>query len=282
MDVRKEVEVPAKGGKTKVIKRPCDIILPFRTQKTAIDSNIIEHRPFYIFGLDYDVKTGKFSADTEKDKARKSHEAFVRHETEFFDGLDSEICLAYRRFLEKWIPAEQTENPALMQLGKDYKGAYFGFALGLERGNLEEDEQFCKRYAECLSSQTGNNRNEADNAVCAILGERLPIARIHDKISGFPGGQSSGCVLVGMKESAFESYGKTQSYNSNISEDAMKLYTGALNRLLSDRTHYKVLGDMTVLYFAMKTDDSEECAWFSEMFQTAAIRLLRRSMSWMH
>lgn len=269
VDVRKEIEVPAKGGKIKKVPRPQAIILPFRTQKTAIDSNIIEHRPFYIFGLDYESKAGCFTSDSTK--ARKSHEAFVQHETEFFDGLDSEICLAYRRFLEKWIPAEMKAHPALLNIGKEYKGAYFGFALGLERGNLEEDIQFCKRYSEYLQRQAAEKEERgAEQSVCAILGQQLPVARIHDKISGFPGGQSSGCVLVGMKESAYESYSKTQSYNSNISEEAMKLYTGALNRLLSDRTHYKILGDMTVLYFAMKTNDSKECAWFSELFSDSS------------
>ena len=60
---------------------------------------------------------------TEKDKARKSHAAFVKHEMEYFDGLDSEICLAYRRFLEKWVPEEMTDHPALKKLPSDLEEA---------------------------------------------------------------------------------------------------------------------------------------------------------------
>lgn len=265
VDVREQIEIPEKGGKMKMVLRPRTAILPVRTQKPAIDSNIIEHRPFYIFGVDYDSKTGGFTAETEKDKARKSHAAFVKHEMEYFDGLDSEICLAYRRFLEKWVPEEMTDHPALKKLGKEYKSAYFGFALGIGQANLEDDPQFRARYA-----QTVNTVSETDTkqitAVCGILGEEAPVARIHDKISGFPGGQSSGCVMVGMKESAFESYGKTQSYNSNISEKAMKLYTGALNSLLANRRHYKKIGELVILYFAIRSDDSAECDWFSSFF----------------
>lgn len=77
---------------------------------------------------------------------------------------------------------------------------------------------------------------------------------------------SSGCVLVGMKESAFESYGKKQSYNSNVSEKAMKMYTSAFNSLLADRSHYKTFDDMTIVYFAMKKNDVEECDMFAGMF----------------
>lgn len=77
---------------------------------------------------------------------------------------------------------------------------------------------------------------------------------------------SSGCVLVGMKESAFESYGKKQSYNSNVSEKAMKMYTSAFNSLLADRSHYKTFDDMTIVYFAMKKNDVEECNMFAGMF----------------
>lgn len=69
-----------------------------------------------------------------------------------------------------------------------------------------------------------------------------------------------------MKEKAFESYGKKQSYNSNVSEKAMKMYTSAFNSLLADRSHYKTFDDMTIVYFAMKKNDAEECNMFAGMF----------------
>lgn len=266
VDVREPVEVPAKGGKTKTVMKPQTILLPFRTQKTAIDSNTIEHRPLYIFGLEYDTENG-FTADSSK--AQKSHAAFVKHELAFFEGLESEICIAYRRFLEKWKPMEMTEHPALLHLGKEYKSAYFGFSLGVGSENLEEDPQFCARYHTMLSAEEQADSEHVE-AMCGIFGEALPLARIHDKISGFPGGQSSGCVLVGMKESAFESYGKSQSYNSNVSEKAMKMYTKTLNALISDRRHYKKLGDLVLLYFAISSDDSSECGFFSDLISDGA------------
>lgn len=256
-DIREEQEITSKSGKKSVRLVPAKAILPERTQKTCIDSNLIEHRPLYIFGLDYD-KEG-FTPEVKSDKARKSHKAFAEHELEFFDDLDSEVCNAYRNFIANWKPEEETENTELLKLGKDYKGAYFRFALTGGRGHLEEDGQFREKYARLIEEKESRTDTEDKTLpVCGILGERAAAARIHDKIK-FPGGNAVGCVLVGMKESAFESYGKTQSYNSNISEPAMKKYTAMLNKLLSDRCHRVMIDDLVIVFFAMKEDDTNEC-----------------------
>ena len=268
VDVRREEKTYDKKGKEKIRLVPIKVVLPTRTQKSSICSNFIEHRPYYIFGLSYD-KDG-FSAESENNRARKSHKAFVEHELKIFNGLNSEICTAYRRFIQKWKPEEETHNEALLKLGKEYKNAYFCFGLAGARGNLEEDEQFVEKYNNYILKQ--NNKADADDeselAVCGILGEKLPIARVHNKIK-FPGGNPTGCVLVGMKKAAYESYGKTQSYNSNISEKAMKKYTSALNTLLEDKRHRVMFDELVVLFFAMKKDDSKECEAFSFMYSSS-------------
>lgn len=261
VDIREEVTYTDKKGKEKTEKKPVEIVLPIRTQKTSIDSNIIEHRSLYIFGLNYEK--GSFTTDDKTNKAKKSHEAFVKFNDEFFDGLESEICKAYRLFLKNWIPAEETENAALKQFAKEYKGSYFAFGLNGFKANLEEDEDFVRRYNEYYSSQK-SEPSDNDKAICGILGERLVPARIHGKIK-FPGGNSSGCVLVGMNEDAFESYGKSQSFNSNISEAAMKKYTVALNSLLADKNHRIIMDELVTVFFAIKNDDSNEAALFSMM-----------------
>lgn len=264
-DIRDKQTIPMKNGKEKEKLVPRKAVLPERTQKTCIDSNTIEHRPLYIFGLEFDK--GSFAVS---DKAGKSHIAFVKHELEFFKDLDSEICLAYRRFLEKWNPGSEAENPILLGLGKEYKGSYFRFALSGGKGFLDEDEQFREKYNRTFSEKKNSDQvDEADLQTCGILGEKLPVARIHDKIK-FPGGNTVGCVLVGMKESAYESYGKTQSYNSNISEQAMKKYTATLNRLLADKTHRVIIDDMVILFFAMKADDSAECGLICDWFMPSS------------
>ena len=85
----------------------------------------------------------------------------------------------------------------------------------------------------------------------------MPIARIHSKIRGVYGGLSTGSVLVGFNNDSESSYGKDQSYNSNISEVMMKKYTEALNYLLEKREHRVVLDNITIVFWAM--DEEKNC-----------------------
>lgn len=264
IDKRIEESVPQKNGKVKVVKKPIVVPLPKRTQKTGIDANIIEHRPLYIFGLNYDAKIG-LTPDDKTGKARKSHEAFIKKNLEFFDGIDSEIARAYVNFIKNWVPENETENEQLKKLGKEYQGSYYIFALdGRPECKLHKDKAVLAKYEE-LMAKTAAETAESDDGImmCPIEGERLRAARIHDKIKGIKGGNSVGAVLVNFNSSAFESYGKSQSMNSGISEKAMKKYTSSLNKLLADPMHHIYSDDMTVVFFAMKHDDKAECDLFN-------------------
>ncbi len=258
LDIRTPYKAHDKKGREKTAYKPKDVLLPKRSQKSGIESNYVEHRALYIFGLNYDKKSGKFTPEDKTDKANKSHSAFVKHELEFMNGLDSPACNAYRSFIESWVPENETENTQLMKLGKNIENAYFAFSLGVGKPYLQQDAQLMEKYNAILSAETKRQSESANTAVCGILGQRLPIARLHDKVT-FPFGQPSGSQLVSMNDTAFESYGKTQSYNSNVSELAMKKYTSALKYLLSDPAHHFIIGKMTVIFFAMKENDTSEC-----------------------
>ncbi len=264
IDKRIEESVPQKNGKVKIVKKPIVVPLPKRTQKTGIDANIIEHRPLYIFGLNYDAKIG-LTPDDKTDKARKSHEAFVKKNLDFFDGIDSEIARAYVNFIKNWVPENETENEQLKKLGKEYQGSYYIFALdGSPECKLHKDKAVLAKYEEIMAKAAAETAESDDGIMmCPIEGERLRAARIHDKIKGIKGGNSVGAVLVNFNSSAFESYGKSQSMNSGISEKAMKKYTSSLNKLLADPMHHIYSDDMTVVFFAMKHDDKAECDLFN-------------------
>lgn len=270
IDKRIEESVPQKNGKVKIVKKPIVVSLPKRTQKTGIDANIIEHRPLYIFGLNYDAKIG-LTPDDKTGKARKSHEAFVKKNLEFFDGIDSEITRAYVNFIKNWVPENETENEQLKKLGKEYQGSYYIFALdGSPECKLHKDKAVLAKY-EKLMAKAAAETAESDDGImmCPIEGERLRAARIHDKIKGIKGGNSVGAVLVNFNSSAFESYGKSQSMNSGISEKAMKKYTSSLNKLLADPMHHIYSDDMTVVFFAMKHDDKAECDLFNDYLNSS-------------
>ena len=255
-DYRRKSLYKAKGNKEKERYDPRISILPKRTEKPGIDSNLIEHRPLYIFGLNFDKNT--FSPNDKTDKAKKSHEAFVTKNLEFIEGLDSPIINAYRNFIKSWIPENEAENPYLLNLGKEYSSSSFAFCLAEDPTVVLHEDNLIKERAKRLAESVVTEINYSSQ--CAVTGENLPIARIHNKIKGVPGGLATGTVLVGIKAKAGCSYCNEMSYNSNISELAMKKYTFALNALLSDKKHKTVIDDVTVIYWAAGGAKNERCS----------------------
>ena len=258
-DVTIEKKEQNKKGKEKTTYEPRKILLPKRTQKSTIDLNIIEHRPLYIFGLNYDK--GTLTTEDRTNKAKKSHEIFKNGNLEFFKDLSSPISKAFYNFLESWQPENETENPLLLNLGQDISSnKYFCFALdGHPEITLHEEKEVIEKFRRLFEE-----KNLADSelmAVDSISGEVQPIADIHEKIKGVAGGQSSGNVLVSFKEPAFESYGKEKSFNSSVSINSMKKYTYSLNKLLSDQTHKIIVDETTVVFFAISKKDELECEW---------------------
>lgn len=249
----------AVGKKTKTVKIPRKEIFPKRTQTPGIESNIIEQRPLYIFGLNYAKVDGEYKLTTEDktDKAKKSHKSFVETTLEFLDGLDSPLINAYRLFVSNWNPEEETENEYLLALEKkccDNTGYMFCLNGDINHP-IHKDPIIKKKWEEVYA------RRQADSSLptaqCAVSGEIEPISDLHNKIKGLAGGQASGTLLVSYKPSSFCSYNNEQSINSNISVNSMRKYTEALNCLLSGRKHKTLINNMTVVYWALESDNNE-------------------------
>lgn len=251
-----EIQIVSSGKKTKEKKVPKEMIMPQRTEKTCVDANIAEHRPLYIFGLNLDKD--RLSPDDRTDKARKSHTAFVQKNLEFMEDIHSPIVEAYKNYLTSWKPEYEMENKWLLGLGKDYQKANFAFCLS---GNpdclLHEDPELKAKWdREYIDNNEENDKRKT--AQCAVIGKEEPIARIHNKIKGVNGGLATGSVLIGFNNDSENSYGNEQSYNSNISEKAMKKYTEALNYLLSSNKHKAMLDEITIVFWAMSSRDVHE------------------------
>lgn len=255
-------EVKMKNGKIKEIWHPKEVIMPERTEKPGIDSNVIEHRPVYLFGL---VQSGDILSPTDKTgKAEKSHNAFVTANLEFLEGLDSPVINAYRNFILNWKPEEETENIYLKELGKNYSKSNFVFCLsGYPEKLLHEDSCIKEKWNHLKTKSTEENPYIAQ---CAVSGEVRPVARIHNKIKGIYGGLAVGSVLISYKNSSENSYCNESSYNSNISELAMKKYTEALNYLLNSSVHKVLLEDITILFWAMDEKENYEDAFNAMLF----------------
>ncbi len=249
------VQVPS-GKKMKKKEVPKDLRMPKRTEKSGIEANIAEHRSLYIFGLNLDKDI--LTPDDRTNKAQKSHQAFVEANLGFIEGLHTPLIDAFRSFLLNWKPEDETENPWLLGLGKDYGKSGYAFCLsGHPECLLHEEKEFKEKWEQWYQDKKAKEK-DSHIAQDAISGEQTSIARIHNKIKGVYGGLATGSVLVGFNNPSENSYGNEQSYNSNISETAMNKYTEALNYLLSSDRHKVLLDDMTVVFWAMDTGEACE------------------------
>ena len=272
MDLQISEQIPAANGKIRERLVPRNELMPQRTEKPGIDANIIEHRPLYLFGLNYDKEQSIFCTEDKTGKAQKSHQAFVQANLAFLEGLDSPVVNAFRAFIENWRPEEECSNPHLLALGKAYGSYGYAFCLsGFPHLLLHNDaavrDKWSKQYASDKAATQG-----AVVGQCAVSGQREPVARIHGKIKGVSGGMAIGAVLIGFNNPSENSYGNEQAYNSNISEAVMKKYVEALNYLLNGDTKHRAqkatLDDLTVAYWVMSPrrvyNDMAELLMFGE------------------
>ena len=148
----------------------------------------------------------------------------------------------------------------MLSLGKAYKNSSFIFSLSGRPDLLLHDDPLIKqKWEEHFAEKSAETISEVISQ-CAITGNREPIARIHNKIKGVYGGLATGASFVCLDNPSECSYGNKQSYNSNVSETAMKKYTEALNYLLNSKRHKNLIDDITVVFWATGGEKSEDCS----------------------
>lgn len=223
------------------------MLLPRAIRKSSIFAYVADHRPEYLFGLE--VKAGKFVLPKKLDK----NSAFKKTTIEFFEDIDSPVAQAFYNFAKNWNPEEELENEQLLSIANGYSQSKFIFALSNRPDLLLHEDEKVKEKWKKFVLELDQNKEDVFGQ-CAVLGENLPIARVHDKIKK-AGWKSTGCSLVCINNPSEESYGKSQSFNSNVSEKAMKEYVEALNFLLSDPKHNKSIDELTIVHFALTSEE---------------------------
>ena len=192
----------------------------------------------YLLGRQPDDKPDGFG--------RKRFEAFRERHIELESAINSVEFSAVCRFLENWSPERISAFPNLVELGTG-----FGiFQIQGEKKAIHELSAIKKWWVLTMAGEV-----PSDPAQCLLTGALAPIARLHPKIKGVVGAQAAGASLVSFNATAYESYGKSQSFNAPVSENAAFQYGTALNSLLTgpqSRKHRIRIGDTSTVFWTEK------------------------------
>lgn len=227
---------------------PKRMLIPETIKKTSgISSNFLSGNSSYVFGI---------AAKGKEERARKEHGEFRRFHEEILQGIECEEAKVFQFFLEKWDLENARGYDVLREYPDAFKMSSFVFRVDGKNSFIHEKPEIRSSWEEYKSKSSSEVTGQS-----LVTGKIQPLSRLHPNISGVKDTLSSGASLVSFNQAAFESYGKSQSFNSPMDEVSTFKYTAALNYLLSDRRHRIVVGDTTLVFWA--ENDGKSC--FEEM-----------------
>ena len=174
-------------------------------------------------------------------------------------------------YFRNWNPENAKENPILREYWEELNEGG-NIIFGMRALEAQDDDEIKSLWEEARNAESNEQQG-----ICLVTGQRTDISRIHKGIKGVPGAQSSGAALVSFNApahatppqkphpSAFESYGKEQSYNAPVGKYAEFAYTTALNYLLGQREYRFSLGDSMVVFWAESGKEEYQKTFLSWM-----------------
>lgn len=174
---------------------------------------------------------------------------------ELLEDVDNPLAKAICNFYKTWNPQNAKENEFIKDNYEEItSGANLIFCMSNENAQDDEDlKMVWDNYLECNS--------DSEVGICSVTGKYGNVARIHKKIKGVPGAQSTGASLVSFNSESLESYGKAQSYNAPVIDSTEFAYTTVLNYLLANKEYKIQLGDVTILFWS-ETENN----YYEDMF----------------
>lgn len=220
---------------------PLLVPAPRKQSGSGISPNLFWDNTGYLLGVD-----GKGKPQ----RSAKTFAAFRQDHTALARDTRNARLEAVAAFLEAWRPemfADLEVGPLIL----DKNGVF----------QIEEDEGFLHEQADIRRIWEEQRRPEGrePTGICLATGKTAPIARIHPSIRGVSGANPTGAALVSFNCDAFESYGKSQSFNAPVSSEAAEAYTAALNFLLQkDSGHCLRLGSTSLVFWTEQPGPAEK------------------------
>lgn len=188
-------------------------------------------------------------------QADNYHKAAVEYHNRILGNSNGVLAQSVCQFFDSW-DFERNKEQFSVDWGRILKAGNMVFR-SFETGKYILDDNEIRgiwdKYCETISSQKVGR--------CLVTGNLAPIAKLHPVIKGMEGTQPK---LVSFNASAFESYGKEQGENAPISENAANAYGKALNYLLSKKTHFRYIGDVTIVFWAATKENEDGYMYFME------------------
>ncbi len=232
------LRVPSKDGK-KMIPREMELPAPVK-RSSGVLSNFLWDNSSYILGMDSKGKQAR---------AAECFNAARDYHIKLLTSADSAAAQAVIAFFTNWNPEEADTFPAFAE----------------HKENLLSGDNLCFFYNGIFAADDPEIKAAWQNAYesaadgerecCLITGQNSVPELVHPAIKNVRDAQSSGAALVSFNAPAFCSFGREQNANAPVSKFAAFAYTSALNHLLADREHVKVIGNTTVVYWAKGAED---------------------------
>ncbi len=207
--------------------------------------------------------------DEDPERTRQTFESFRNRHLKLMSEIDSPAYRAVCYFIKNWDPEKASEYPVL-------KGVSTGFGVFQivgETGYVHDDPVVRDWWSKKQSKEIENPIGQ-----CLITGKFRPISRLHQpKIKRI--GDQPESLLVSFNDPSYESYGKEQSFNAPVSEEAVFRYATALNSLLAgpkSNKHRFSLSDTTVVFWTKEPTFTEDI--FAQFAMHGSIAIERQEV----
>lgn len=189
--------------------------------------------------------------DKDPERTQQTFLSFREKHIAWLSQINSSAYHAVCHFLRTWKPEKASEHPLLKEVSTG-----FGVFQILGETSYVHDDPVVKEWW----SRQQNEKIKNPTGYCLITGMIASIARLHEPKIKRVGDQGES-LLVSFNDPAYESYGKEQSFNAPISEDAVFRYTTALNALLDGpkrEKHRFSLADTAVVFWTGEPTTTED------------------------
>lgn len=228
------------------INRPLIVPGQAKPPGSGINPGFLWDNPAYLLGYKLD--------DAKPERTRKSFEAFREKHLALREKIGCAEFAAVCAFLAAWEPDRAAEHPVL----QEWTTGFGVFQIANQTRYVHEHPAILEFWQKSLAEAEATD--EANSVACLVTGRFGPIALTHEPaIKGVRDSQSGGAKLVSFNCDAFTSYGKDQSRNAPVSEQAAFQYATALNHLLRAGSRQRlVVGDSTTVFWSEKSSPAED------------------------